>query len=143
MSVKQAKQTSRSCKGTQELKLLTTKEHKDFKKLAMLYRIEQVEPGDAPTTPTYIRRVNKDINTSRNHKMRTTTTKVVLKTVRGAQKPQNPLLCTRLGYICIQFNKVFWLNKGASAAYNQNKNLLTFIAETHFISDVSTGRDCD
>ncbi len=36
MSVKQAKETPRTCKGTQELKLLKTKENKDFKKLVML-----------------------------------------------------------------------------------------------------------
>jgi hypothetical protein len=36
MSVNQAKETSRTCKGTQELKLLKTKENEDFKKLVML-----------------------------------------------------------------------------------------------------------
>jgi hypothetical protein len=36
MSVKQAKETPRTCKGTQELKLLKTKENKDLKKLVML-----------------------------------------------------------------------------------------------------------
>jgi hypothetical protein len=36
MPVKQAKETSRTCEGTQELEDLKTKENKDFKKLVML-----------------------------------------------------------------------------------------------------------
>jgi hypothetical protein len=37
MSVKQAKEPSRTCTGTQELKLLKTKETKEYKMLVMLY----------------------------------------------------------------------------------------------------------
>jgi hypothetical protein len=72
MPVKQAKETSRTCKRTQELELLKTKENKDFKKLERC-KIE-AQPEGAPTTPTYIGRVDKYSNISRNHKMRTTTT---------------------------------------------------------------------
>jgi hypothetical protein len=36
MSLEQAKETSRTCKGSQELKVLKTKENKDFKMSVML-----------------------------------------------------------------------------------------------------------